>query len=825
MLKKTHPLFLILILIVSNFNLVNDNFVLGSSDSRNSNTKNPSSYLQSRSLEDLELEVTAQEQKPVTPILFSKGHSGPQRYAVICVKFYDIPIPRWSIPEIEEIMSIENDLWQNISNHKISIDYQVVGWYTLDPDMNSTNFGVDYGTWDLFHAAVALGDPTIDYSQFGYVLVWIGNFFYRGLSSLGVRVELETNEGDFDVAGCTVGENPGESYYTVIGRTAHEIGHTLGLQHTHYGYRSDYSLMAWGFPSDLNIYSQLIAGVTDWFDDVNNQEVISTGDGGYYMVRPRYYDIPSGDIQSLKVEVSDSKYFMVEVVKQWGEDKWCSDEGVYIYFVDKEQKNYRECMDIDATPATSTFPDDQWDVLWQVGQSYHNATYDITIEVIDSSPAGFEVYVSNSADFVSDLMIKEWGDPPGHTPPYESYDIWVDSPANMYDYYRHNIGGVPIGIGDDPWANHENRLYARIHNIGDLDAKDVVVRFYERNPIAAGVTNPWEFINETQVDVDAGDKEEVYVLWKPEVASGSGDSGLMKVHGCVKVVIEQNNFEIDIANNQAQENIDFFEIIPGTWVGHSKEYIAKAANTIIGNFQVGNPFSRPEDIYINLVDETPGWEISGGAIGKFTAFEAEEIKSFSIEITPGPEVEFGDEFEAHLVTGYIHYDIPFGNESLVEGHLVPFGGISFEGALVHPTVVDITPSYDNGVVTVEGELTVDAAITLFPDGGHKYILLEYAYETDRTPSYGSTEMDADGRFTFNFDVTKQGNYSVRAYYAGSPILQASASPTLMIDTVAGTVWTSSSPTALFPGFSYYLAVGTIVTITMTVILKKKKRMR
>ena len=72
-----------------------------------------------------------------------------------------------------------------------------------------------------------------------------------------------------------------------------------------------------------------------------------------------------------------------------------------------------------------------------------------------------------------DLAITPW---PG--PPYESVDIWVDNQAeNGWGVYTYNDGnGNPVQNGDNVAVNQDNRLHARIRNLGDVESTDVVKR-------------------------------------------------------------------------------------------------------------------------------------------------------------------------------------------------------------------------------------------------------------------------------------------------------------------------------------------------------------
>ena len=64
------------------------------------------------------------------------------------------------------------------------------------------------------------------------------------------------------------------------------------------------------------------------------KKIISSGEPQTdFIVRPRSLNLV-GDFQSLKVEISGSLYYMVEIVRTKSEDAWVPDQGVLIYKVD-----------------------------------------------------------------------------------------------------------------------------------------------------------------------------------------------------------------------------------------------------------------------------------------------------------------------------------------------------------------------------------------------------------------------------------------------------------------------------------------------------------
>ena len=148
-----------------------------------------------------------------------------------------------------------------------------------------------------------------------------------------------------------------------------------------------------------------------------------------------------------------------------------------------------------------------------------------------------------------DLRISPW-----EPPPWESKDIWVNSPLNdetgptRIIYTHHETGDVtkPIGNGDPPWLRHDNTLYARISNQGMVATPEPVrVSFYVNSPPGIGDDGTWAPFDTVNVGVlNAGQTVEVAAnrKWRPRVGE----------HTCVKVQIHRMNGEVTFGNNQAQ---------------------------------------------------------------------------------------------------------------------------------------------------------------------------------------------------------------------------------------------------------------------------------
>ncbi|NQX76189.1 IPT/TIG domain-containing protein, partial [Gilvibacter sp.] len=208
--------------------------------------------------------------------------------------------------------------------------------------------------------------------------------------------------------------------------------------------------------------------------------------------------------------------------------------------------------------------------ILQVGDVVNDPARTIRISVdskLSDRPLKYRIRVewgtlpAPNPDGQFDLRINPW-----NPPPWESVDIWANSPKNdetspaKIIYKNHETGDEtkPIGNGDSPWVDNPNDLYARIRNNGTVPTpEDVKVTFYVNTPPGVGDDGNWAPFDEVNLGILPADFDTIVKAnrkWVPRVGE----------HTCVKVQIQPMTGEITFNNNMAQENFVEFEAASGS---------------------------------------------------------------------------------------------------------------------------------------------------------------------------------------------------------------------------------------------------------------------
>lgn len=370
------------------------------------------------------------------------------------------------------------------------------------------------------------------------------------------------------------------------GRMAHELSHFFASGDLYDGSAGAFDLM--GFHDSRPLYSgynQHLRG--DWVDRGAGGNVVelewgSTPDHDqtYELVAHSKTQNPTGDSvrQLIRLKVGDGLSYFVEVRQK--PDPGASAESDFAFdgslpgvdaassagvLITKavegnNQNNNREPMITlvppEATPTPRTLT---------VGEQFTDPARTIRISVVSKTaarPARYQVRVewghlpAADPDGQFDLRITPWA-----PPPWESVDIWANSPKNdttmpaatVYQNHEPGDESKPVGNGDPPWVGHDNTLFARVANQGVVETpEDVRVTFYVNTPPGIGDDGNWGPFDTVVVGRLAPGEVRVIEAarkWRPAVGE----------HTCVKVLVEPMTGEVTFDNNEAQENFNEFE--------------------------------------------------------------------------------------------------------------------------------------------------------------------------------------------------------------------------------------------------------------------------
>jgi hypothetical protein len=684
----------------------------------------------------------------------ARAVTGEQKVLVIPSMFSDMDEVNNTRDELDDIFNGNfSDFFDEISYGSISVTVDVFDWQELGISWNGSdsNFiywvdtdkppdGVDdewrYDGQNVCQASInALEanttDAEVDFASYDQVICLVNGPSFRGWAyspSFGNDFPLTTTtDGNIQIAATVVSERDNNNIPVFWGRIAHEFGHLLGKRHISPDYNHSHALMAALYPGHMTAYKKYDGspgGVQlDWLPE-SNIETAVPGTVEEYIIRPLELDVP-GDIQAVKIDVSPSIFYMVEVRKYIGADNYSKpsgsnimrDEGVVIYRVDDLSGEGVTQMDSD----TSTSGNRQHD-SWDVGDTFSvtEGGKDIQVEVLNTVGNGYNVRVSYDIAGLmpAEISITPWDAPPASTnSKYYTPDIWVDSEINGWDRYRNEENpDVPgDGSGDDPWVDNVNRLWFRVENIGELAAKNVEVKAYYSTPPIAGMnTVNFEFIDSIIIDEIAPQStHKDYIEWIPTVAGLASTDEIHSLHSCVKIVVtELSDGELSTVDNQAQENIHRFET--------SSSSPFKPVESL---FKVGNPFDYHTIVYASLVDSPDGWDFELEWEKKLIAPNSINLVNLTVtppaSLSPFSTLGVGSEY-----TFAIRYWIDVAHEG---GDITvePHGGSTLQVLLVEESYIDFDVQFVNQEILVDGDVTSQGYTPQGEDFSGAVVALQY----------------------------------------------------------------------------------------------------
>ncbi|NOT31969.1 MAG: hypothetical protein HOP15_16100 [Planctomycetes bacterium] len=440
-------------------------------------------------------------------------------------------------------------------------------------------------------ALQAATDGGFNVGSFDQVAVVVIGPFHRGTSFNAANFTLTAAPGSspptFQVSLPTlvVSTNTGWS------RTAHEMGHAFGDFADLYD-APNRDVGNWDLMSCTDCGAQTTGWHKDrkagWFTGGSRLKALDRPEGTTQesdttsLTTYETQNPPPGAIQSLRLDCGGGIHLYVEnrrgIAGQVGSQALPA-SGVIVTDADDNAdvaNTTRPPILLFAGPLTS-------------GQIFTDQTYGPLRLEIGGTPPDLTVTTVWGPDPYYDLAISPW-----QPPPYESPDIWIDSPANGWDTYQYKsalknplVAGNPIRNGDKPRTGQVNRVHARIQNTGSTDASNVRVSFLASTPPGIGDTGNWSLLERVTIPILAAGASVVAgpVEWTPRVAT----------HSCIKARIDHQPEELNANNNEAQENIDDFDTTSTSpWHVIESEVLVSNPTRLFQNLRLEMSGLRPE---------------------------------------------------------------------------------------------------------------------------------------------------------------------------------------------------------------------------------------
>lgn len=435
------------------------------------------------------------------------------------------------------------------------------------------------------------------------------------------------------------------------GVLAHELGHMLAhpnLQHPS-AYMSRYELMDSGddpfVPGVFTRWdSSFLDGRAEYFNGWLPPSTIVEFDPpmgvGTEVLSPIELATPETvSPQGIKVNTGAGDYYIVECRRQIWPDETIPRTGAVIYHTIDAMNQELEMLGPPGTPAW--IPLLPRDATFAPGDHYDDDAADLTIAIGPDSGDGCTVTVAYGPGATAgapDLGLIPWLTPPNNE--YETIDLWVDSECNGYHdpsdpsvpadpmfpdplrYGLHPGWSEPTvdGNGDDPCVGFNNRMYARIRNLGTATTPPggTMAHFEVTDPLGVGIRGPdgWRDVGSVVVpgSLAPGDYVDVFVDWEPDVPPGA-ILDRQSYHSCMRVTVDGVADEIVLSNQDGereQENLNYFDARLDSMSG---TYDAAIGEIVLANDDNPQMVENDRAFYLAVDSHLPpGWtlDLAGG---------------------------------------------------------------------------------------------------------------------------------------------------------------------------------------------------------------------
>lgn len=581
------------------------------------------------------------------------------------------------------------------------------------------------GDWNgLIEAAIEAAHADANYDLYNGIAVVIYSPFLRGQAAFGTSTFLFAG-GSINTQGTFMSSS------TEFGRFTHEMGHWLTLPDL-YDPVGGGSFAKWDTMDcacDGQYYTWEKDSLLHYLSTPANvvevtRPALGAGDADYdFVIEPtEIADTFANRLTAIKIKSSDSVHYYVEgrtTIAGNRSDQDITDRRVVI------------TQAIDTLPA-SILPQRNVTLLSTLaaGGSYQpEPGGNVQISYVSTnagSPPTYNVHVKMKALPQPDPKIAPW-----NAPPWESPDIWVDSQREGGGYMDPATATPLAGNGEHAWVGHENRIWAKITNVGQGAATGVKVHFKVATPGGFGDTGQYDSLPDpAPIDLNPGETKYVFTTWTPTVGQ----------HTCIKVEIERVPGEADIYNNLGQENVnDFYSGSASPW------------HAVTIPIVVANPFDSTKRIDIRTEGLPQGWKADIDHL--WVMIEAKARKTVNLVVTPKANAQ-----QCTTVTLNTYGVV------LLDDYIQPYGGITPIIHLANPITfktsleggrqlrVDELSTTKFRGCTAPSKPNAEIALILRDSGAHDTVAF--------------TKTDANGCFAQKINVPPTGAWTVRPYFKG-----------------------------------------------------------
>jgi len=329
------------------------------------------------------------------------SNRGPQVVIVILVEFPDL---RHSSPK----ESIRNSILRTVSQYYSEVSYnatwvvgEVTDWIMMPSLFRSYGNMGHAASWDqrekLVRDVVSVADKGVDFRKYMQVVIVVPVGASLVSYSLTQRL-IPTDDGTFLTQVTVQSEDRAASVF------AHELGHTLGLRDMY-----DHDLAAKLGSSDdgaiyMGVWDLMSMALSDWrhFSSYNKitlgwissdrVRTVSVNKTGTAIVDP--IELPSNNIQTIKVQLGGPRYYLVEVRQKIGFDKTLPDEGVLVTLIDDSVKGDGFARVVDAKPTTNTLNDATFDIREGKTSIYVDTKLDLAIVLLEKVGLSYRIHMT-----------------------------------------------------------------------------------------------------------------------------------------------------------------------------------------------------------------------------------------------------------------------------------------------------------------------------------------------------------------------------------------------------------------------------------------------